>query len=188
MRVLANHRKLLAVIVVLVFIIILLFEVPRNQLLTNDEISTLITERGINAISTNDIGDSYTVIVYRDGKSNEMLELFAYKNRWGKIITKKYAFYESGRIDKVDVEYWGTNPFSYNLDGYVGIEILSKDILDQARSAELILDNGLVIRAKFQGSNILLIQAKRNYFWEKPKLKTIEILDDEGNVLHGFYS
>lgn len=188
MRVLANHLKLLVVMVILVMVVIFIFGLPSNQLLTNDELFTLISEQGINAISTNDIGDSYTAIVYKDVKSNEMLELIAYKNRWGKIITKKYAFYESGRIEKVDVEYWGTNPFSYNLEGYVGIIILSKDILDQASSAELILDNGLVIRAKFKGSNILLIQAKRKYIWEKPKLKTIEIYNDEGNVLHGFYS
>lgn len=187
MRVLTNHLKLLVVMVILVFVVILMFGLPRNQLLTNDELNTLITEKGINPISTNDIGDSYTDIVYKDEKSNERLELVAYKNRWGKIKTKQYAFYESNRIDKVDVEYWGTKPFSYNLDGYVGIEILNKDILYEARSAEVTLDNGLVIRAKFQNSNILLIQAKRNFLWEKPILKTIEIYNDKGNVIHGFY-
>ena len=188
MRVYANHLKLLVVMVIIVFVIILMFRLPRNQLLTNDELNTLISEKGINPISTNDIGDSYTDIVYKDIKTNEMLELIAYKNRWGKIKTKLYAFYESNRIDEVDVEYWGTKPFSYNLDGYVGIEILSKDILDEARSAEVTLDNGLVIRAKFQDSNILLIQAKRNFLWEKPKLKIIEIYNDKGYVIHGFYS
>ncbi len=188
MRVLANHLKLLIVMGILVFVVILMFGLPRNQLLTNDELNTLISEKGINPISTNDIGSSYTDFVYKDVKSNEMLELIAYKNRWGKIITKQYAFYKSDRIDKVDVEYWGTKPFSYNLDGYVGIEILCKDILDEARSVEVIFDNGFVIRAKLQASNILLIQAKRNFLWEKPKLKTIEIYNDKGNVIHGFYS
>ncbi len=188
MRVLTNHLKLLVVMVILVFVVILMFGFLITQLLTNDEINKLISEKGIHPVSTNDIGDSYTDIVYRNVHSNEMLELIAYKNRWGKIITKQYAFYKSDRIDKVDVEYWVTEPFSYNLDGYVGIEILSKDILDEAKSAEVIFNNGLVIRAKFQNSNILLIQAKRNFVWEKPKLKTIEIYNDKGNVIHGFYS
>jgi hypothetical protein len=188
MRVLKNQLKLIGVMVILVFVVILMIGLPKNRLLTNDELNTLISKKGINPISTNDIGDSYTDFVYKDAKSNEMLELIAYKSRWGKIKTMQFAFYESNRIDKVDVEYWGTKPFSYNLDGYVGIEILSKDILDEARSAEVILDNGLVMRAKFKDSNILLIQAKRKFFWEKPKLKTIEIYNDKGNVIHGFYS
>lgn len=188
MRVVAKHLKLFVVMVILIVVVILMFVLPRNQLLTYEELNTLISEKGIDPISNNDIGDSYTDIVYKDVKSNEMLQLIAYKNRWGKIKTKQYAFYESDRIGKVDVEYWGTKPFSYNLDGYVGINILSKDILDEARSAEVILDNGLVIRAKFKDSNILLIQAKRNFIWEKPMLKSIEIFDDKGKVIHGFYS
>lgn len=188
MKNIVNHHKLIVVMVILSFIVILMFGLPRNQLLTNDELNRLISEKGIYPISTNDIGYSYTDIVYIDVKSNGLSELIAYKNRWGKIKTKQYAFHKSDRIDKVDVEYWGTKQFSINLDGYVGIEILNKDILDQARSVEVTLDNGLVIRAKIQNSNLLLIQAKRNFIWEKPKLKTIEIYNDKGKVIHGFYS
>ncbi len=187
MKGIAKHIKLLAIVVIFLFIIILIFIFPRNQLLTSNELNTLISEKEIKPISTNDIGNSYTDIVYKDEKSNDRLELIAYKNRWGKVKTKQYAFFKSGRINKVDVEYWETKPFSYDLDGYVGIEILSEDSLGKAKSAEVVLDNGLVVRASFKASNILLIQAKRKFFWEKPKLKSIEIYDDKGSVIDGFY-
>lgn len=187
MRGAANHLRLFIVMAIIAFVIILIFGCPRNSLLTNAELKSLISEKGISPILTNDIGLSYTVILYKDVKSNEMLELIAYKDRWNKIKTKQYAFYESRRINKVDVEYWSVEPYSYSLIGYVGINILNKDIFDEARSAEVVLDNGLVIRARFQDSNILLIQAKRNFLWEKPKLKKVEIYDDKGNVIHGFY-
>jgi hypothetical protein len=188
MRVDAKYLKYFVALVILIFVVILIFDLPQNQLLTNDELNTLLSEKEITPISTNDVGDSYTVIIYKDEKSNELLELIVYKNSWGKIKTKQYTFYESDRIDKVDVEYWGTNPFSYNLDGYVGIEILNKDMLNEAKSAEVILDNGLVMRAKFHGSNLLQLQAKRRFLWEKPRIKSIEIYNDKGDVIHGFYS
>lgn len=188
MRVLSNHHRLFIVMVILVFVAVFVFGLPRNQLLTKHELDTLLSENGINPIVTNDIGDTYTSIVYKDVKNNEILELIAYKNRWGRINTKQCAFYEPDRIDKVEVEYWGRKPFSYSLDGYVAIEILSKDILEEARSAEVILDNGIVLRAKFQGSNILLIKAKRHFLWEKPKIKSVEIYNDQGIVINGFYS
>ena len=188
MRVDAKYLRYFIALVILVIVVILMYELPQNQLLTNNELNKLISEKAITPISTNDIGESYTDIIYKDEKSNEMLELIAYKNGWGKIKTKQYAFYESGRIDKVDVEYWGTRPFSYNIDGYIGIEILNKGMLSEAKSAEVILDNRLVMRAKFQASNILLIQAKRRFLWEKPKIKSIEIYNDKGDVIHGFYS
>lgn len=184
-----NHNKfLVAVIVIFVFGFILMFGFSRNTLLKNEELNTLISQKNIQPILINDIGDSYTVIVYKDAKSNERLSLIAYKNRWNKIKTKQYAFGESDRASKVDVEYWGGAPYESNLIGYVGIEIINKDILEKARSVELVLDNGLVMRARFQNSNILLIPAERKYFWEKPKLKTIEIYDSNGKVLDGFYS
>lgn len=185
----ANHIKfLVAAMVIFAVGIILIFGFSTNHLLTNDELNTLISERKIEPILINDIGDSYTVIVYKDAKSYERLALIAYKNRWDKIKTKQYAFYESNRINKVDVEYWSIGPYEYNLIGYVGIEIFNKEIFDEARSVEVVLDNGLVMRARFQNSNILLIPAKRKFFWEKPKLETIEIYDSNGNVIDGFYS
>ncbi len=65
---------------------------------------------------------------------------------------------------------------------------MSKDILEEAKSAEVTYDNGNVVRAMFHDSNILLVHAKRNFIWEKPRLKTIEIFNDKGNVIHGFYT
>lgn len=119
----ANHLKFLtAVIAIFVFGIILMFAFPRNKLLTNDELNTLISEKRIEPILINDIGDSYTVIIYKNAKSNERLSLVAYKNRWDKIKTKLYSFYESNRINKVNVEYWTIAPYEYDLIGYVGIE------------------------------------------------------------------
>ncbi len=188
MRIISSHLKLKVVMVILVFLVALIFIFPINHLLTKKELNTLISEKGITPISTYDIGYLYTDIIYKDVKSNEMLQLLAYKNRWGKIKTKQYAFYRPNRINKVEVEYWGPNPYSYYLDGYVGIEILSKDILDEAKSAEVTFNNGFVVRAIFQDSNILLLHAKRNFIWEKPMLQTIEIFNDEGNVIHGFYT
>lgn len=185
----ANLLKFLAaVIIIFVFCIILIFGFPRNKLLTNDELNTLITEKEIEPILINDIGESYTVIVYEEAKSNERLILIAYKNRWDKINIKQYSFYESNRNNNIDVEYWTIAPYEYNLIGYVGIEILDKDIFNEAQSVEVVLNNGLVMRARFQDSNILLIPAKRNFFWERPMLKTVEIYDSNGNVLDGFYS
>jgi hypothetical protein len=165
----ANHSKfLVAVIVIFVLGFILTLGFSRNKLLKNDELNALISEKKIDPILINDIGDSYSVIVYNDPKSNERLSLIAYKNRWDKIKTKQYTFYESNRINNVNVEYWGIAPYEYNLIGYIGIEILNRDIFEEARSVEVVLDNGLVMRARFQNSNILLIPAERKYFWEKP--------------------
>ena len=160
----------------------------RNTLLNNKELNTIISEKGIEPILINDIGDSYTVIVYKDSKSNEKLSLITYKNRWDKIIEKQYAFYEPSRSDKVNADYWGVEPYGINLIGYIGIEIQNKDILEEARSIEVVLDNGLVVRERIKDSSILLIPAERKYFWEKPTLKSAEIYDSNGNVLDGFYS
>lgn len=65
---------------------------------------------------------------------------------------------------------------------------MSKDILAAAKSVKVVLDNGLVERALFRNSNILLVPATKKYFWEKPLLKTIEIYDENGKVIAGFYS
>lgn len=181
-------KYIIVLIVILAFGILFIFVCPRNHLLTKNELNTLISERVINPICINDIGNSYTAIIYKDSKSNEMVELIAFKNMWGRINTRSYAFYQPSREGKVDVEYWTIEPYRINRIGYVGIEIIDKDIYEKVRSVEVILDNGLVERASFQSSNILLIPAERRFFWEKPKLKAIELYDEKGNVIHGFYS
>jgi hypothetical protein len=173
---------------ILAFGILFIFLCPRNQLLTKNELNGLISEKGIHPVCINDISNSYTAIIYEDSKQNETVELIAYKNIWGRINTRSYAFYQPSREGKVDVEYWTIEPYRINLLGYVGVEIIDTDIYEKARSVEVTLDNGLVERASFQNSNILLIPAERRFFWEKPKLKTIEIYDENGNVIHGFYS
>lgn len=185
-----NNRMMcvLALMVILIFGIIFIILCPRNQLLTNDELNTLISEKGISPICINDIGNSYTAVIYKDSQSNETIELIAYKNMWGRINTRSSNFYQPSREGEIDVEYWTIQPYSYNFPGYIGIEIMDQDIYKKARSVEVILDNGLVERAEFQNSTILLIPAERKFFWEKPKLKTIELYDENGNVIHGFYS
>ena len=63
---------------------------------------------------------------------------------------------------------------------------MNKEIFDEAESVKVVLDNGLVERADFLDSNVLLVPATRKFFWEKPSLETIEIFDDNGKVIHGF--
>lgn len=96
----------IVVLVILVIHSILILQFPKNQLLNDDELNTLITEIGIEPILINPIGNSYTVILYENVHSNETSQLIAYKNRWNKVRTKGlYGFFNSERANIVDVEF-----------------------------------------------------------------------------------
>lgn len=181
-------KAIIAILIFIVMYIILNLQFPRDQLPTEEELQSFIQEKEIEPILISNIGNSYTIILFNDAEINEISEFIIYKNRRNKLEVKRYVFYNSSRINKADVEYWGIEPYGYNLIGYVGIEIMNEEIASKAKSAKVIFDNGIVENASFEGSKILLIPATRKFFWEKPILKTIEIYDDKGVVIHGFYS
>jgi hypothetical protein len=65
---------------------------------------------------------------------------------------------------------------------------MNKEIYDTAKSVKVVLDNGSVESANFSDSPILLIPATKKYLWEKPVLETIEVYDENGTVIGGFYT
>lgn len=65
---------------------------------------------------------------------------------------------------------------------------MNKEFYDTAKSVKVILDNGLVESANFNDSPILLLPASKKYFWEKPVLAIIEVYDENGTVIDGFYT
>lgn len=182
------------ILLILVIYSILILQFPKNQLLTDDELNTLITEKGIDPTLINHIGDSYTVILYDTeimydsvtGKGNT--GIIAYKSRWNKIKTKPFSFINSESADKVDVKFWSTHPKCFNLIGYIGVEIMNKEIYEAAKSVKVVLDNGLVENAIHSDSPILLLPATKKYFWEKPVIATIEVYNEKGTVISGFYT
>lgn len=123
-----NRLKLIIVTIVILFILViysmLILQFPKNQLLSYDELKTLITEKGIEPNLINHIGDSYTVILYDDVDNKGNAGLMAYKNRWNNIKTKPFGFDNSEMAGKMNVVFWSTNPKSYNLIGYIGMEII----------------------------------------------------------------
>lgn len=184
-----NRNKLIiAIIIILSICAILYLQFPGNQLLTDLEVEELIAKRGIEPILINDIGNSYTVIVYKNANSSEASQLLVYKNRFKKVMIKNFAFYKRESYNEMNAIYWSTNTYAYNLIGYVGIDIKNQEILSSAKSAKVILSNGIVEEASFNDSNILLLPSTRRFFWEKPVLQTIEIYDENGKVIDGFYS
>jgi hypothetical protein len=183
-----RYRLIFAILVLIVVSTILSLQFPGNQLPTEDELQSFINEKEIIPIFISNIGNSYSIILADDAKYNGTNEFIVYKNRRKKLKVKQYDFYESSRANTVDVEYWGQAPYGYNLIGFVGIEIRNDEIASKAKTAKVIFDNGSVEYASFDGSKLLLIPATRKFFWEKPRLETIEIYDVNGVVLHGFYT
>ncbi len=181
-------RFLVGLISAIIICSIVRLQFPANQLLSDEELERLISDKGIEPVLISNIGDSYTAILYKDDNRIERLMLIAYKNIWSTVKTKPFAFYTPDRASKVNVEYWSKDPFRYNLIGFVGIEILNKEVFDKAKSVKVVLDNGVVERAYFNNSNILLVPATRKYFWEKPRIEIIELYDDNGKVIDGFYT
>lgn len=182
-----NRSKFgLVIIVCIILYIGYVLQNPTNQLLTDIEIQTFIDNKEITPILVKNVGESYTAIIFENNSEKEMYHVF--KDKKGVIKEELASFYVPRRAEYIDAEIWGTMPQSHNLIGYVGIIINDDAMAMKAKEAKVILDNGIIESADFNGSNILLLPATRKFFWQNPGLETVEIYGDDNEVLYGFYT
>lgn len=168
---------------VLLYFLYLLF--PRTEVLSDTEIQSFVEGKGIKPKVICNVGESFTAIIY-DNK-NEMSMYSIYKDKKGTIKEKESAFYESQKPFEEKVEIYGTNPTG-NFVGYVTVIIHDKDISMEAEEVTVVLDNKLIETAEFNGNNIVLLAVTKKFFWQRPSLKTVEIFNAAGEVIHGFYT
>ena len=178
----------LVIIVCIILYIGYVLQNPNNQLLTDIEIQTFIDNKGITPILVKNVGESYTAIIFENDLGSEKDMYHVYKEKKGAIKEELASFYVPGRAEYIDAEIWGTMPQSHNLIGYVGIIINDDTMAMKAKEAKVVLDNGIIESADFNGNNILLLPATRKFFWQNPGLETVEIYGDDNEVLYGFYT
>lgn len=175
-----------------IFICIILYtgyilQNPNHKLLTEIEIQTFIDNKSITPILVQNVGESYTAIIFESGSGSGKDIYSVFKNRRGTIKEKLNSFYVPERAEYIDAEIWGSSQDSYNLIGYVGIIINNEIMATKAKEAKLLLDNRITESLDFNDNNILLLPATKKFFWQKPVLKTVEICSYDNEVLYSVY-
>ena len=158
---------------------------PKEKLLNDNEINSFVQEKDIEPVLIQQVGESFTAIVYRDKESNEEMLYCLYKNRKGRLETQKYLFmpFTAQEADE-KVYISGTSAPSASIEPYLSIVIRDREIYENAYKVTVLYNNGNEETALCGDNNRVILPATRNYFWQKPIFRVITISGKNDEILY----
>lgn len=160
---------------------------PVERLLTGEEINEFIQKKDIYPIIIQQVGNSFTAIVYDEQEYNEKILYCLFKNRKGQLQIQKYSFIshweEEEQKDK-KIYISGTSAPSMDIEPYLSIIINDKETAQKAYKATVLYDNGKEETVLFENNTIVIVPATRKFFWEKPLFKVITVFGKDGDIIY----
>lgn len=158
---------------------------PKERLLNESEINSFVQEKEIEPVLVQQVGESFTAIVYEDKESNEEMLYCLYKDSKGGLQTLNYLFMPYVAQDTDEKVYIsGTSAPSANIEPYLSIVIKDREIYENAYKVTVLYDNGNEETVLCRDNNRVILPATRKFFWQKPIFRVITIFGIDEETLY----
>ena len=154
-------------------------------MLNESEINSFVQEKEIEPVLVQQVGESFTAIVYEDKESNEEILYCLYKDSKGGLQALNYLFMPYVAQDTDEKVYIsGTSAPSANIEPYLSIIIKDREIYENAYKVTVLYDNGNEETVLCRDSNRVILPATRKFFWQKPIFRVITIFGIDEETLY----